>query len=291
MARAIPDPDSDPPGSGPWLEKTLARLVYKKPRIEPLAQSPDLHGPHGGLFDFRDVTLQTCDPGWSWRYVTPGQRQWYWEKFCLRYRWTADIDTQVRELWLRNTVTLYRRTIHGWRSRDQHPQTVTPERWAAWTAAWQQQDWQDRAAKNKSNRNSEPVGVGTGTSKHIAGAKTYNAHGQDLQARHGRHPTSWELYVHTHRHGDGSFVDTRSHLIHENMERYMAQSITPAEDGSEPDVPSPQSVNSMFKNVVGAKKKGRMYGCGSMASTFYPNEMAPGRRGGSSDVGPSSESQ
>ncbi|XP_075520632.1 uncharacterized protein LOC142553949 [Primulina tabacum] len=75
------------------------------------------------------------------------------------------------------------------------------------------------------------------------------------------------------------------------MERYMAQSITPAEDGSEPDVPSPQSVNSMFKNMVGGKKKGRMYGCGSMASTFYPDEMAPGRRGGSSDVGPSSESQ
>ncbi|XP_073310221.1 uncharacterized protein [Primulina huaijiensis] len=224
-------------------------------------------------------SLQTCDPGWSLRYVTPEQRQWYWEQCC------------VRDLWFRTTATLYRRTIHGWRTSGHHPQTVTPERWAAWTATWQQQDWQDRAAKNKANRNSEPVGQGTGTTKHIAGAKTYSAHGQDLRARHGRDPTSWELYVHTHRHDDGSFVDTRSRLLHEEMERYMAESMTPVDDGSEHAVPSPRSVNSMFKSVVGGKKKGRMYGCGSMASTLYPDEMAPGRRGGSSGVCQSSQSQ
>ncbi|XP_073318019.1 uncharacterized protein [Primulina huaijiensis] len=134
---------------------------------------------------------------------------------------------------------------------------VTPERGAAWTAAWQQQDWQDRAAKNKANRNSEPAGEGTGTTNHIAGAKTYSAHGQDL----------------------------------DEMERYMAESMTAVDDGSEPAVPSPQPVNSMFKTVVGEKKKGRMYGCGSMASTLYPDEMAPGRRGGSSGVSQWSESQ
>ncbi|XP_073318015.1 uncharacterized protein [Primulina huaijiensis] len=168
---------------------------------------------------------------------------------------------------------------------------VTPERGAAWTAAWQQQDWQDRAAKNKANRNSEPAGEGTGTTNHIAGAKTYSAHGQDLRARHGRDPMSWELYVHTHRHDDGSFVDMRSRLLHDEMERYMAESMTAVDDGSEPAVPSPQPVNSMFKTVVGEKKKGRMYGCGSMASTLYPDEMAPGRRGGSSGVSQWSESQ
>ncbi|XP_073294903.1 uncharacterized protein [Primulina huaijiensis] len=202
-------------------------------------------------------SLQTCDPGWSWRYVTPEQRQWYWEQFCTRYTWTADIDAQVRDLWFSTTATLYHQTIHGWRTSDHHPQTVTPERWAAWTAAWQQQDWQDRAEKNKDNRNSEPAGEGTGTTKHIAGAKTYRAHGQDL----------------------------------EEMERYMAESMTAADDGSEPAVPSPQSMNSMFNTLVGEKKKGRMYRCGSMASTLYPDEMAPGRRGGSSGVSQSSESQ
>ncbi|XP_073301259.1 uncharacterized protein [Primulina huaijiensis] len=75
------------------------------------------------------------------------------------------------------------------------------------------------------------------------------------------------------------------------MERYMAESMTPVDDGSEHAVPSPRSVNSMFKSVVGGKKKGRMYGCGSMASTLYPDEMAPGRRGGSSGVSQSSQSQ
>ncbi|XP_073027076.1 uncharacterized protein [Primulina eburnea] len=241
-------------------------------------------------FISRQFKIQTCDTGYSWKYVTLEQRQWYWEQFCLRYRWSEAIDAQVRALWTHNIAILYRRTIHGWRSKNRYPQSVPQERWASWNAAWQQEDWQSRAAKNKANRNIEPAGTGTGTSKHIAGAKTYSAHGQDLRARQGRDPTSWELYVHTHRHADGSFVDTRSRLIHEEMERFMAASVTPF-DGSEPEVPSPQSVNNMFKSVVGGKKKGRMYGCGSMASTLYPDEMAPGRRGGSSGVGQSSESQ
>ncbi|XP_073015062.1 uncharacterized protein [Primulina eburnea] len=241
-------------------------------------------------FISRQFKLQTCDTGYSWKYVTLEQRQWYWEQFCLRYRWSEAIDAQVRALWTHNIAIIYRRTIHGWRSKNRYPQSVPQERWASWNAAWQQEDWQSRAAKNKANRNSEPAGTGTGTSKHIVGAKTYSAHGQDLRDRHGRDPTSWELYVHTHRHADGSFVDTRSCMIHEEMERFMAESVTPF-DGSEPEVPSPQSVNDMFKSVVGGKKKGRMYGCGSMANTFYPDEMAPGRRGGSSGVDRSSDSQ
>lgn len=34
--------------------------------------------------------------------------------------------------------------------------------------------------KNKANRYSELDGPGTGTTKHIAGVKTYSAHGQNL---------------------------------------------------------------------------------------------------------------
>ncbi|XP_073037490.1 uncharacterized protein [Primulina eburnea] len=155
------------------------------------------------------------------------------------------------------TATLYRGTIHGWRTGDHHPQTVTPERWDAWTTALQQQDWQDRAVKNKANRNIELAGEDTGTTKQIAGAKTYNVHGKDL----------------------------------EEMEPYMAESMTPADDGSEPAVPSPQSVNSMFKTVVGGKKKGRIYEYGSMFGILYPDEMASGRRGGSLGVSQSSQSE
>ncbi|XP_073060143.1 uncharacterized protein [Primulina eburnea] len=75
------------------------------------------------------------------------------------------------------------------------------------------------------------------------------------------------------------------------MEPYMAESMTPADDGSEPAVPSPQSVNSMFKTVVGGKKKGRIYEYGSMFGILYPDEMASGRRGGSLGVSQSSQSE
>lgn len=233
--------------------------------------------------------LETCDTGYSWKYVTPEQRQWYWDEFIKKYRWDASIDVAVRDLWFKSCATLYRRTIHDWRTRDSHPHTVTTKRWALWKAAWEDDRWKERASKNKANRASEPAGPGTGTTKHIAGAKTYSAHIQDLRARHGRDPTSWEVYIHTHRNDDGSFVDERSRLVNEAMERYMAESMDPSTEGDEPVVPSPESVNNIFKTVVGGKKKGRMYGCGSMASIYYPHDMAPSQRGMSSGVDRSSQ--
>lgn len=27
--------------------------------------------------------LQACDSGYSWKYVTPEQRQWYWDEFIV----------------------------------------------------------------------------------------------------------------------------------------------------------------------------------------------------------------
>ncbi|XP_073047717.1 uncharacterized protein [Primulina eburnea] len=136
-------------------------------------------------FISRQFKIQTCDTGYLWKYVTLEQRQWYWEQFCLRYRWSEAIDAKVRALWTHNIAILYRRTIHGWRSKNRYPQSVPQERWASWNAAWQQQDWQSRAAKNKANRNSEPAGTG----------RDVEAHGrcEDVQrARAGSASSSWQ---------------------------------------------------------------------------------------------------
>ncbi|XP_073297992.1 uncharacterized protein [Primulina huaijiensis] len=134
--------------------------------------------------------------------------------------------------------------------------------------------WLARAVKNKDNRNSEPARTRTETTKHIAGSKTYNGHCQKLREQHHRDPTSWELYVHTHRHVDGSFVDERSQLVDQAMQAYMNESLTPLDDGTTPSPPTSGEVNSMFSMVVGGPKKRRMYGCGSMASTIYQDEIA-----------------
>ncbi|XP_075509045.1 uncharacterized protein LOC142545640 [Primulina tabacum] len=103
---------------------------------------------------------------------------------------------------------------------------------------------------NEENRNSEPAGpeTGSGTTKHVAGSKTCSEHSQKLQA----------------------------------MQININESLTPLDDGTIPSRPSLEEVNNMFSMVVGGPKKGRMYGCGSMASTFYPDKMAPRPRGGSS---------
>ncbi|XP_073315705.1 uncharacterized protein [Primulina huaijiensis] len=212
-------------------------------------------------------------------FVSDMRRRLFMEK---KYKWPDHLDATIRHLWYKNIATQYRRTVHSWRSAGHHPQTVSNERWASWMLAWNEERWLDRAAKNKKNRNSEPAGPGTGTTKHVGGSKTYSGHSQKLREQHGRDPTSWELYVHTHRHDDGSFVDERSRLVDQAMQAYMNESLTPLDDGTIPSQPSSEEVNNMFSMVVGGPKKRRMYGCGSMASTFYPDQMAQRPRGGSS---------
>ncbi|XP_073312807.1 uncharacterized protein [Primulina huaijiensis] len=190
-------------------------------------------------------SLQTCDEGNSWKNVTEEQRQWYWEEFAKKYTWPDHLDATIRQLWYKNIATQYHRTIHSWRSAGRHPQTVSNKRWASWMLAWNEEMWLDRAAKNKENGNSEPTGPGTGTTKHVAGSKTYSGHSPKLQA----------------------------------MQANMNESLTPLDDGTIPSQPSSEEVNSM---VVGGSKKGRTYGFGSVASTFYPDQMARRPRGGSS---------
>ncbi|XP_073314765.1 uncharacterized protein [Primulina huaijiensis] len=148
--------------------------------------------------------------------------------------------------------------------------------------ALNEEKWLARAAKNKDNRNCQPARPGTGTTKHVAGSKTYSGHSQKWREKHGRDPTSWELYVHTHRHDDGSFVDEHSRLVGQAMQAYMNESLTPLDDGTIPSPPSSEEVNSMFSMVIGGTKKRQMYGCGSMASTLCPDQMARRPRGGSS---------
>lgn len=59
---------------------------------------------------------------------------------------------------------------------EQYPHMVTEEQWTTWIVVWQSEGWKARALKNKDKKNSDLAGPGTGTTKHIAGSRSYAAH-------------------------------------------------------------------------------------------------------------------
>ncbi|XP_073126361.1 uncharacterized protein [Henckelia pumila] len=189
-------------------------------------------------------SIQTCEEGLSWKYVTTAQRQWYWDEF-VKYRWEAATDDHVKRVWYINTKELYRQTIHNWRSKNKHPDTVTEEQWARWKGEWDTQSWKDKAAKNKANKHSEPAGPGTGQTKHSGGSKSYAMHVVDL----------------------------------EQMEVFMEAASTQLADGTVIGEPTSQVINEHFKTIIGGPVKGRMYGLSTVANTLFPTAMAPRRRG------------
>ncbi|XP_073144497.1 uncharacterized protein [Henckelia pumila] len=223
--------------------------------------------------------IQTCEEGISWKHVTQAQRQWYWDKFVKNYRWEEKDDPQIRQVWYNNTKELYRQTIHKWRSKRKHPESVNEEQWENWTSIWDSAGWKKTSAKYKKNKNSEPAGPGTGTTKHIAGSKSYAMHVLTMRKQLKKEPTSWEIFLHTHQRPDGTFVDERSRQIHEQMDAYFEQAMTPFEDGTMPDAPSSHEINKQFMTIIGGPRKGKLYGLSTVASTIYPEAMTPRPRG------------
>ncbi|XP_073156235.1 uncharacterized protein [Henckelia pumila] len=221
---------------------------------------------------------QTCEEGYSWKFVTEDQRQWYWDEF-VRYRWVLAIDLDIKRVWYINTKELYRQTIHRWRSQGKHPETITEETWSKWTAVWASQDWLDTAKIYKANKHSEPAGPGTGQTKHTGGSKSYAMHVVDMRKKNKHEPNAWEVFLQMHRTSDGKFVDERSKNLNEKMEAYMLEAMTPLEDGTIHPEPTNNDINEHFKLICGGRKNGRMYGLSTLANTMYPAVMAPRQRG------------
>lgn len=88
--------------------------------------------------------------------------------------------------------------------------------------------------------------------------------------------------MHTHRRADGTFVDERSRQLHEQMEAYLEEALTPFEDGTMPDAPLPQEIDKKFLIIAGGPRKGKVYGLSTIASTIYPQAMTPRPRGSAS---------
>lgn len=91
------------------------------------------------------------------------------------------------------------------------PKFLKEAQWTAFRAAWGTKEQIAISKQNSSNRCRDKEGPCT----HTGGSKSHLQHAIDLKNNHPdkKDPSHCELFVHTHKKDDGSFVDQKSSSV------------------------------------------------------------------------------
>ncbi|XP_073136917.1 uncharacterized protein [Henckelia pumila] len=135
-----------------------------------------------------------------------------------------------------------------------------------------------RILQRVTNRNSESAGPETGTTKHVGGSKSYAVHTANLRQSLNREPSSWKIFLKTHKRQDETFAYDKSKMINEEVEHRIVEQYTirqsgDLQSGDVHDYLSADEVNAIFMDAVGGVNHQRVYDIGAVAKTIYPNEM------------------
>ncbi|XP_057993115.1 uncharacterized protein LOC131174080 [Hevea brasiliensis] len=138
-----------------------------------------------------------------------------------------------------------------------------------WKEAWSSPEFKAKSHQFTANRCSEIGGVGAVISRHTEGSVSHATNADRMETQLGRRPFLYELFHKTHtRKGTYDMVDARVQSIKDAFLALKEQSSQPQEGCSDP--PAVDEV-ALYYQVVGGKKKNRVYGIGSQASIFYPS--------------------
>ncbi|XP_042419213.1 uncharacterized protein LOC122007412 [Zingiber officinale] len=150
-----------------------------------------------------------------------------------RYTWEDGQEEQFKATWNSYCAKLYRDLMYYIKKKGTRPAYVSEMTWSAWTTTWAAERWQENAEKARSNRNTEPGGPSTGIARHTSGSKSIVEHAMDLEHDLAWQPTCMEVFLKTHKKKDGSFIDSRSRALHEQMTERVAQASQPPSEGEE----------------------------------------------------------
>nr|XP_027186999.1 uncharacterized protein LOC113784914 [Cicer arietinum] len=156
---------------------------------------------------------------------------------------------------------------------ENKPTWMGERMWEQLKAIWNSSNFQKKSEINKRNRNSMD-----GASLHTGGSIPHRVLWKKMKETKGEDPTFSDFYFRTHRTKDKNWVGIHAESAYEKFENKKielsseASTFVPGEDeaDSQPTKVMPSDID-IWVDVVG-RKKGRIFGLGSIAKTLNPNQ-------------------
>ncbi|KDP21589.1 hypothetical protein JCGZ_03774 [Jatropha curcas] len=142
-------------------------------------------------------------------------------------------------------------------------QCVSQEIWESWQKAWEDPAFKRKREIFAQNRRSETGDDGAGTSRHRSRLISAIETAPLLVGKLGREPTSIEVFTYTNTkdHDLNTFVDKR--VVSVNEKYTTAREHLVSSQANESEAESRIDEVALYLEVVGHKKKRKVYGIGS----------------------------
>ncbi|CAK8539017.1 unnamed protein product [Lathyrus sativus] len=221
----------------------------------------------------------------SWKKLSKEQRDSFFDLFKQKFTWPPEHKVTVRRNFEKRSAAKMSQLMQDVRrDLEYRPEWMGEEVWKKLTVHWNSSKFKKVSATNKRNRCSMD-----GASLHTGGSIPHRLHWKRMKKEKGADPSLTEFYFRTHRKKDQSWVGVHAESAYEEFERKKLMissenSTVPGEDevDSQPTVEMPSDLDIWVESF--GRKKGRVFGLGTIAKTLVPSSTQPSLSSNSQEV-------
>ncbi|XP_027911469.1 uncharacterized protein LOC114170184 [Vigna unguiculata] len=219
------------------------------------------------------IKQQFLNPWPSWGSIPEKDKEIFWQRF----KWAPEHEIAIKRNFNSRASHRLSKLFRYARMARERPEWIPNDVWTRLLEHWNSPSYWSKCITTKKNRASE-----IGGTLHTGGSITTYEHDLRMARELGRHVFLDEVFQQTHiRKGTGEYVDERSRKTNEEFQTRLSQVRSEVsscadrtQEQSSVDPTQDENIRTRcWIEIVGGKKKGRLYGAGQLVSKYTgPNE-------------------
>ncbi|KAH0718936.1 hypothetical protein KY285_014967 [Solanum tuberosum] len=221
------------------------------------------------------ITLFFDDAWGRWKEFPYNIREQIWNQFKTKCVWQPCYENKINSIFEKNARIRVTEMLFVARKNNEKPSWLRADIWVKFLDKWNTPEFKVKCERAKIARASVKGG-----SLHTGGSMSYAAHKRKMTKLKGAEVSNSEVFEETHkkRNKDGTrgeWIEPRAEETFVGFQRGLDE-WRQAHPTSDADSTSSSDITSIWTNVAGGVKKGRVYGLGAQPSSLHPSSLLSG---------------
>ncbi|XP_074556358.1 uncharacterized protein LOC141812212 [Curcuma longa] len=197
---------------------------------------------------------------------TPGPtKDLWWTEFKRAFTWDPSHEMEIKRIFKKKCGDHIRHTIHHAKISNKKPPCITDENWTRIKGVWDTEESKQRSHQNRTNQS---YNSGDSSATYAGGSINIEEHTRRLTKEMGKEPSVIETFTRTFQKKDKTWSGDRARAMKEKFDEVeLAQRSSSASDNADGSEPSIGNDLSIWLEVTGGSKGGRILGMGSLSRT------------------------